>query len=67
MYNKLTMENNQHSAEYLMKRMIIKYMRYIKTTYGEEGLRKLRADGCYFPPKVEVLKRARLANPDFNG
>lgn len=56
----------QHSAEYLMKLMLVKYMKYIKATYGEEGLRKLRADGSYFPPKSKILEQIKLKNPNFN-
>lgn len=48
-------EINCQDAERIMKKMMIKYLRFIKDTYGMEGIRQLRAEGTYFPSKAEVL------------
>lgn len=48
-------EINCQDAERIMKKMMIKYLRYIKDTYGIEGIKQLRSEGTYFPSKAEML------------
>lgn len=48
-------EINCQDAERIMKKMMIKYLRYIKDTYGMEGIKQLRSEGTYFPSKAEML------------
>lgn len=46
---------NCSDAERIMKKMMIKYLRFIRDTYGMEGIKQLRAEGTYFPSKAEML------------
>lgn len=50
---------NYSDAERIMKKMMVKYLKYIKDTYGMEGIKQLRSEGTYFPSKAEVLSAAK--------